>query len=255
MTLSRRSLWLLSTVLFGAASLSTGCIAATGDSCEIKTHGISVTAEVKDDGTNVRAKAAFEAGDQSGVGTKLDLCDVDVFTINGNNPKRSEDGDSIDYSVSWPSADAPPTYDFKFDRTEDGDLVEWSVDLPPQFDLTGPAGGDISRAEELELTWEPDNPDGTINIELEDEVGEFCIATDMAGHDYMGVGGEDVADNGSRTIPVGAIGPHSDENVDDSCPATFTLMREQGGTYPSELKEGGSVTALVVRGVDFTSVP
>jgi hypothetical protein len=253
MTDTRCGLCLLSTVLLGAATLNAGCIAATGDSCEIKTHGISVTARVHDDGTNVRAYAAFEAGDQSGVGTKLDLCDVDVFTINGQDPQRSEDSDSIEYSVTWPSGDAPGTYDFKFDRTEDGDLVEWSVDLPPQFEITGPSGGDISRADELEITWDPANADSTMNIELEDEVGEFCIATDMSGHDYMGVGGEDVADTGSRIIPADAITLDSDET--DSCPATFSLMREQGGNYPSALKEGGSVTADVERSFDFTSVP
>lgn len=254
MALSRRDLCVLSTVVFGAASLNAGCIAATGDSCEIKTNGISVTAEVNDEGTNVRAWAAFEAGDQSGVGTKLDLCDVDVFTINDQSPQRSEDSDSIEYSVTWPSGDAPETYHFKFDRTEDGDLVEWSVDLPPQFDITGPAGGDISRADELEITWEPANADGTMNIELEDEVGEFCLETDVAGHDYIGIGGEDVSDTGSRIIPADAI--TLDDAADtDSCPATFTLMREQGGTYPSELKQGGSVKADVTRGFDFTSVP
>lgn len=255
MTPSRRGFWLLTTVLCGAAGLTSGCIAATGDSCEIKTNGISVTARVHDDGTNVRASAAFEAGDQSGIGTKLDLCDVDVLTINGNNPKRSEDSDSITYSVSWPSAEAPPSYDFKLDRTEDGDVIEWSVDLPPQFGISAPTGGDeLSRAEDLELTWEPDNSGGTMNIELEDEVGDFCIETDMADHDYMGVGGEDVADTGSRTIPAGAITLH-DSAETESCAATFTLMREQSGAYPSELKGGGSVTADVERAVDFTSVP
>jgi hypothetical protein len=93
-----------------------------------------------------------------------------------------------------------------------------------------------------------------MNIELEDEVGEFCIETDVSGHDYMGVGGEDVADTGSRIIPADAI--TLDDSTDtDSCPATFSLMREQGGTYPSELKGGGSVAADVERSFDFTSVP
>jgi hypothetical protein len=227
--------------------LSGGClVASTGDTCEIKTSGIAMKATVEDDGTTVRAAAVFESGDMSGVGTKLEIGECDEFTINDRTTNRREDNLEIEYSVTWDAGDAPTDFVFRLNRKDDGDDVHAEVSLPARFSITAPDDGtEVSRAANLELTWDPPEPGGEIEVELEEEIdGDICFES----YD------DTVEDTGALTIPPGTIELSGiDEPEDKVCEAALVLTRTAAGAYPSELKDGGSVSAKVIRRVGFSS--
>jgi hypothetical protein len=240
-----------------SASLLLGPVActATGDSCEIKTSGISTRAFVTDDGDNVRAYAWFEAGDMQGIGTRLDLCESDEFTINGQATTRSERSDRIEYGVTWSKADAPQAYEFLMvRRDDDNEEIAWTVTLPPAFEITAPAANaQASRAADLEITWDPAGS-GDLRLELDDEDIDCTLDTPSGAADIAGIDGVQTADDGLELIPAGTI------TVDEmdttlACPATLMLVREQAGEYPAAFKDGGRTAGLVERRVAITSIP
>lgn len=241
-----------------------GCFAARGDSCDAETSGISMLAEVLDDGDTVRAEANFEFGDRSGPGTVLELCDDDVLTINGQEPTVTSKYDEVEYSVTWNDpADAPTDFVFRLERREQEETVMAEIELPGRFELIIPQPEqEISRGAEFTLEWTPAGDQTEMTIAVRDEIGIDCVGTAAGEHHYAGPDGVQVPDTGLRLLPAftlaggtGGTPPTPALDLDPRCVATFAFQRAITGEYPDALERGGAVRAAVRRTVETYAVP
>lgn len=218
-------------------------------------YEISMVATVVDDGDTVRAEADFESGDRSGPGSPLRLCKDDKLTINGDKPERAKKGDRWVYSITVTDpTSAPRKWTFHLDRKRDGSPIESTVELPPPFQITAPTAQEqISRAADYGVTWQPPNAGGTMQLELDEEVGAgICLQTTMMDQDYKRQGGVQVDDTGTWTITANAV-TATDAGAD--CNAQLRLSRVVDGKYPDALDIGGLVEARVSRFVEIVSAP
>jgi hypothetical protein len=137
---------------------------------------------------------------------------------------------------------AEPSYEISLQRN-DNISVTTTVEMPPTLEITEPADdASRSRAEPIEIAWMPAWPGQLVNLGIKDEIGSDCI-------EDLGVA-YDVDDIGSYTVGGGAlVGGGA-----DSCEVTLTLTRVLESDYPSELAQGGSISAIVKRRRSFTSI-
>lgn len=218
------------------AALAAGCFPQE-DSCNVKTDGIYFEYEVAEEGGEAVGKATLWVGDSPG-GTNLVMGDCgDALAFNGTT--MTEKGTNpVYYEASIDAADA---YDFVFTR-EDEDPYTSTVDgMRPEVVEVGPDGGDISRATEFDVVW-LDNDGGEIKLLISGE----CI------WDYPETLGEEVADNGSHTVPADGI-EATDSGENESCTAEIELSREVDGTLDAALK--GTIVGKSVGRASFTSTP
>ena len=228
----------------------TGC--NFGQSCDYETRAMKLVAEVVDDGSSVRAEASFRSED-GGSATPIELCEDDILTINGTQPRETIKIDRVTYSLTQPFEDAPRDFVFELARSERDEIVRTSVTLPNVFEISSPANGEsLSRADEVEITWEPPEPEGEMRIEIGEMLGGgICIRTETAEHDYKRHGGIGVDDTGSWKIPAGTLATE----VDEPCNALYKLTRTAIGDYPEAFDRGGYVEGRVQRMVAFESTP
>ncbi|MCH9687279.1 MAG: hypothetical protein K0V04_37945 [Deltaproteobacteria bacterium] len=229
----------------------TACANEDGDSCPIPTEEISAIAVVIDSGWDLRAAIDFEQGDRHGPGTPLRLCDADILEINGEPAQRIDKATRVEYSLTLP-ADGSRSFRFELVRA-DGDPVVLAIDLPAAFTLDNPASGDVlMTAEDQIIAWSPAEPEGTINVELGEALGEgTCIASADDAPEYKRPGGVQVPDTGQWTIPAGDLVGMSPQ----ACPISYTLVRVERGDYPAALASGGRVDARVERHVEVQVDP
>lgn len=240
--------------LFG----STAC-AATGDSCDIRSRGISMAVHAVDepdgDSTHVRVEVDFEAGDRQGIGTRLDLCPSDVLTIAGEAPDEQRTFQRIVYFREF-GDNAPRTIPIRFER-DGAEVHEVVLTLPDPFTVTAPEpDAELSRAADVELTWDPAGAaTDTMHIEVEEEVdAEICLHF-ASGSDLGSIDGEPVEDSGMWTVPANTLEAPAGAEPDHRCAAWFRLSRHAEADAPSGLDPSSSVSAEVVRRVPFTSAP
>lgn len=238
------------------AMATSACVSASGcnigQSCDFETRAMKMVAEVVDDGITVRAEASFRSEDGAVV-TPIELCEDDTLTINGQALTETIKLDRVVYSITQDFEDAPRSFVFELVRDGRDEVVETRVDLPGAFDILTPAQGQsLSRSEEVDITWEPPEPEGEMQIEIEEMLGGgICITTEMGDHDYKRHGGIRVEDDGMWKIPAGAL----TTELEEPCDATYKLTRSATGAYPEALDRGGFVEGRVQRTVGFESAP
>jgi len=236
-----RTTTILTMVALSAAFLTLlGCF-PTEDSCNIKTDGVYVQFEAIEEGDSAIGKATFWVGDDPG-GTNLELgdsCD-DQIAVNGTT--LSQKGSQPIYYEA--AIDVAETYEFVFTREGEDPYTSTVTEMRPEVTVLGPSGGDISRADEFEITWE-DNDGGEITLLIDGD----CI------WDYPDTLGDEVADNGSHTVPADGI-EATDSGENESCTAEITLTREVPSSATSldpSLK--GEIDGKSVGRASFTSTP
>ncbi len=229
---------LLPLCLLAAPSVM-GCTSPEEDSCNIKTAGIYVEYQVREEGNAARATATFWVGDKPG-GTFLTLGSCgDTITVNGQG--MSKETSNVDHDYYEATLALADSYDFTFSR-EDEDPYSSSVSPRNPVNITAPTGGSISRAESFDITWEA-NDGGDIELLIDGD----CIS------DYPNVLGDDIPDNGTHTVNAGGIEPFVESDADKSCTATVELTRGNGGNLSSSLK--GTIKGYSVGRTSFTSTP
>lgn len=229
---------------------ATGC--GFGQSCDFDTKAIKLVAEVVDDGITVRAEASFRA-DEGAQSTAIELCEDDTLTINGDPPIETIKLDRVAYSVTRDFEGAPRNYTFELVRSDKDEVVETQVVLPAVFEILDPAAGEtLARSEETHITWDPPEPEGEMQIEVEEMLGGgICVKTEMAEHDYKRLGGIRVEDSGSWKIPPDVL----TTDLEEPCEAAYKLTRSNPGEYPEAFQRGGFVEGRVQRTVGFELAP
>jgi hypothetical protein len=246
----RQSVWVPLVASVVAGWSTAGC--NIGQSCDFETGAMKLVAEVVDNGHTVRAEASFRSEDGAVV-TPIELCEDDILTINGQEPIETIKLDRVTYSLTQDFEDAPRDFLFELVRDARDEVVEARVTLPGAFEILSPANGEsLSRADEVDLTWEPPEPEGEMQIEIEEMLGGgICIETRTEGHDYKRHGGIRVEDGGTWKIPAGTL----TSELDEPCDAVYKLTRAATGEYPEALDRGGFVEGRVQRMVGFESTP
>lgn len=244
-----------SRILVASFALLAGCADTDGDdTCEIPTDALAVVAAVVDNGVTLRAEVELSTEGIDGP-RPLSLCTKkgkqDTLQIDGGEPEVVERPDGSIYASTLQETTAR-TVTVDLARTEHESLM-LSIELPPSFDVVAPvAGAEVSRSMELLLEWTPANPGGQMRIELAEEIGNgVCLETMVADHDYKGLAGVDIEDDGDWKIPAEVI----DGGARDRCDASYRFTRVLGSPYPEALGDGGYLEGRVERVVPFVSVP
>jgi hypothetical protein len=218
------------------AALTAGCFPQE-DSCNVKTDGIYFEYEAVVEGGEALGRATLWVGDDPG-GTNLVMGECgDALAINGVT-MQEKGSNPVYYEAAVDVADA---YEFVFTR-EDEDPYTSTVDgMRPAVLNVAPEGDTISRATEFDVTWD-DNDGGEILLLITGD----CI------WDYPDVLGEEVADNGSHTVPANGI-EATDSGENESCTAEIELSREVDGVLDAALK--GTIVGQSVGRSSFTTAP
>ena len=239
-----------------AISLAAAVVGCTPDRCKVGNDELSMVVRAVDllaqDGEEVRVGVDFATGDRSQISVSWKMCDGDRLLINGEDARETQQGDQIEYTLTLDGG-LSETITVELDRASEDEVISASVERPLRFDLLTPEPGvSLSRSEDVVVTWAPADAGGEMQIELQEELGGGrCIVSDEPDHDYKGVGGVRVADEGRWTIPGGTL-------TNDGylrCDARYVLSRFSRGEYPEALAAGGFVEAEVLRIVLFESVP
>lgn len=231
--------------------LGVACDPEDADStCGVPTERIQVIATAIQSGSTLRAEVEFSTDGGPGKDV-LALCDKDTLTIAGIPAEAVERPERVIYSYTRDET-STPSLRFEFQR-EDETSVGFTIDVPPAFEVTSPLpAAEISRSMDLVLEWAPPNPGQSMRIELGEEIGNgVCLETDVAEHDYKGLSGVDIEDDGNWKIPADVI----DSGARDRCEASYRFTRMLNSEYPAELADGGYLEGRVERLVAFVSVP
>ena len=78
-----------------------------------------------------------------------------------------------------------------------------------------------------------------------------CLETMVAEHDYKGLSGVDIEDDGNWNIPATVL----DAGAREKCDATYRFTRLASSAYPDALGPAGYLEGRVERLVAFVSVP
>jgi hypothetical protein len=231
--------------------LVVACDGEDADStCGIPTERIQVVASAIQNGSTLRAEVEFSTDGGPGK-DMLALCDKDQLTIAGAPAEVVVRPERVVYSYTREETGTPS---LRFDlQREDETSVGFTIDVPPAFEVTSPeSAAEVSRSMDLLLEWAPPNPGESMRIELGEEIGNgVCLETDVAEHDYKGLSGVDIEDDGNWKIPADVI----DSGARDRCEASYRFTRMLNSEYPSELADGGYLEGRVERIVAFVSVP
>lgn len=240
-------LWITAACLVLAAGCSDS---AAEDACDVSNDALAIIVAVVDNGITLRAEVEFSTQGTDGP-RPLSLCKGDTLSIEGTEPEIVERPDRAIYASTLETT-TERTVEIELDR-KDHEPVTLSIDLPPAFDVIAPVvGEEVSRSAELLLEWMPPNPGSQMRIELAEEIGNgVCLQTEVAEHNYKGLAGVDIEDDGNWMIPAAAI----DGGARDLCNASYRFTRVAGSPYPEQLGEGGYLEGRVERIVPFVSAP
>jgi hypothetical protein len=224
-------------VLLGVTTL--GC-ASEARSCDLDTDAIIMWATVTDDGEQIEVEIEFEAAGAEGAA--LALCpERDHLEVNGVEASLVRALGHVYYTAEFPG-DSVGDYEIVLQR-DDAQSVSVVVELPPSFEIVAPMpSSSHSRADALDVSWDPAWPGGMVELAVEDAIGSECI-------EELGVAYE-IEDTGSYTI-----GPYAlvSGETGGTCDVTLALTRSVAVDYPSELHEGGEIAGFVRRRLPFTS--
>lgn len=226
------------------------CDEARDDSCGVPTDEISLIATAVENGPTFRTEVDFSTKDAGGV-HGLGLCEKDTLLVDGHETEEIERPDRVVYSFT---SDMPESRTVQLElRREEGDSLSFTVDMPPSFEVTAPMiAAEVSRSSDFLLEWTPGNPGNKMGIALAEEVGNgVCLETMVAEHDYKGLSGVDIEDDGNWNIPSTAV----DAGARERCDASYRFTRLASSAYPGELLPGGYLEGRVERLVAFVSVP
>lgn len=240
-----RTLWL------GLVAALAACDAQDGRStCDVETSVLRLVALAVENGPTFRAEVEFSS-DADGLGVSLALCDDDVLTFDGDEALRVDRTDRIIYAHTSDLTTAR-TIQIALSRKDEAS-IELTLEMPPSFEVVAPQpDADVSRSSDFVLEWAPANPDNSMRIELAEEIGKgVCLETTQTEHDYKGLSGVDIEDDGNWRVPANVV----DGGTRDKCEATYRFTRTHESAYPAALAPGGRVAGRVERSVAFVSVP
>jgi hypothetical protein len=224
----------LALIFLAGLGLAALMACSTGDTCDIRTSGISVDYEAIEEGGSTRARAQFN---YEGKSLELGNCG-DTIEVNGVLLNKVGGVIPLTYEANV-DATTDGEFVFSFNREGEGPFTS-TTSLPETFAITAPASGDsFSRANAIDITW--DNSDGDfMNVVVDaDHLGDFD---------------EDPSDTGAYTIGADVLEAFHSDYDDDDIQADLILTRELGGTVDPTFKDATCV-GKVIDQISFTSTP
>jgi hypothetical protein len=226
------------------------CDVAADDSCGVPTAEISLVASAVENGPTLRTEIELSKEDSAGVHALI-LCDADVLHVDGHETERIDRPDRVIYSHTSEMVTSR-TVELEL-RRDEGESVMFTIDVPPSFEVLAPmAEAEVSRSSDFLLEWAPANPGNTMRIALAEEIGMgVCLETMVEDHDYKGLSGVDIEDDGNWNIPATVL----DAGARETCDAQYRFTRVASSAYPDAFGPGGYLEGRVERLVAFVSVP
>ena len=239
--------WIRIAVLASIALGLIGC-KETIDSANLRTRGIAmVTTVTATSESRVLVHTELLAGgDESNTNVILGSRDRLIADADGDDTEMEAVGDG-EYEAEFDVGLGGTVFTVSLEREEDDPAPDNSGSLPEPFDITSDFGATpMSRAEAMEITWEPSGESDDMEIEFDDEVGEGCIY--MADDNIAG-------DPGTYTVDADFLKGTGPDDMQESCDVTATIRRSRSGSTDNALDGESSFRLRQVRSVGFVSAP
>lgn len=233
----------LAVIMIGL-SCAFGC-KETLASRNIRTQGIAMVAVVSATSeTRSRVEVKLLAGgDESN--TYIELGDGDrLFVAADGEDKEMDQTSEGEFEATFDVGAEDTLFEFRLMRSEFDDATDSSGTLPAPFDITSEYDEPVSRADDIELAWDPSSDD-RMDLEVDDETGESCIFSESF---------RDIPDDGSFTVQGGMLND-TDDDEPESCALTLELIRRRNGDTDNVLDPESSIELRQVRSVSFESEP
>ena len=230
----------------GMPLLGAGCTESV-DSENIRTPGISMAALVTASGGSSRVHVLLQVGgDESNGRIELTANDELVATA-GDEEKTMERVGKGEYEATFDTIEGGTEFGVQLLRGDDDtDAKDSGGTLPDPFMITSDLGDDpISRADDVEITWDPSDSGDDMKLEAEDKAGDGCIT---ATEDFDPSG-----DSGSYVIEGGEGNLGNDE--EETCQITVDVIRQREGGRDKNLDEESTFFLRQVRSTVFDSAP
>jgi hypothetical protein len=228
--------WVAGWVL--AAAVAGGCKSTS--SADLATDGISAAISVSatsDKATNVRVEMSPGNGVVPFDVVKLEGGDALYAEAAGRRNQLTAGG--LDYETTFATGAAETLFRVILDRkrTDQVDATESTGALPAPFNLRDLAGGSISQANDVVVTWAPSGTSDRMTLGIQGS----CVEDQTLPID---------GDPGTYTLTTGTLDP---ETTRPSCVVTLTLRRSRGGVADPNLNPGSTFTLEQVRTTTFHS--
>lgn len=230
------------TLAIGTAIFAFGCT-ETIDSQNLKTAGIAALIEAEStNGTSTRVVATLKTGGaQSNTYVDLSSGDAIFAAADGGEKVEMTAESSGVYQAEFGVGAADTEFVVSLEREADDPAPRSAGKLPAPFEIDPIATADVSRAEDLTITWTPAGGSGDeITIELDGN----CVFIESFS----------VPDSGSYTIPAGELKP-TNEEMPETCVVDVEVRRTREGSADPIFDAESWVRLHQVRTDSFTSAP
>lgn len=229
------------TLAIGTAIFAFGCT-ETIDSQNLKTAGIAALIEATStDGTSTTVIATLKTGGAQS-NTYVDLSSGDAIFAEGDGKKVEMQAQSTGvYEAEFGTGAADTEFKVMLEREADDSAPNSAGRLPAPFEIDPIATADVSRAEDLTITWDPAGGSGD---EVDIEVDGNCIFIDSW----------TVPDSGTHTIKAGDLKP-TNSDMPESCSVEVEIRRTRSGSADPTFDSESWFRLHQVRTDSFTSAP
>ena len=230
-----------------ALGSSTGAC-TTHQSDEILTQGIyaSITSQAFGDGSTTVGATLYLDNPASLDFVELVGDDQLVAWSDGNQEVVMSESSlfgATSYSTVFGYDDPGTTFHVGLNRSVDTGAPDSSMTLPDPFEITSPAGGDLSRAGDLTIEWDPADSGDQMSWTIDGP----CLQR---------TGGNIDGDPGSATVSGGTVTVGDAYDPDTAtCEGTLEVWRTRPGDLDPGYGQGGTIDANQVRRLTFNSVP
>jgi len=233
----------------GLTSIAAAGCKETVSSENIRTGGISMKTVVTAGSSSSRVRVTLTVGgDESNTYVVLESGDELIAEADGQEKKMEKEADGI-YEATFDTNEEDTAFTVHLLREDDDDATGNTGTLPPPFAITSDLGDDpISRADDLELTWEPSSTD-EMTLEVDDEVGESCIFAKT----FTRRSNPALEDDGQYVIEGGELDGTSGD--DETCEIILDLRREREGYRDAKLDPESTFFLYQVRSTTALSAP
>ena len=239
--------WIRIAVLASIALGLIGC-KETIDSKNLRTGGIAMVTRVTatSESRVVVHTELLAGGNESNTYVILGSHDRLIADADGEDVEMDAVNEGV-YEAKFDTGLADTVFTVSLEREDDDPAPDNSGSLPAPFDITSDFGSTpMSRAEDMEVTWEPSGEDDDMKIAFDDEAGGGCIY----------INSDNIAgDPGTYTVEAGFLEGTGPEDMQESCDVTAKITRSRHGETDSALDGESSFVLEQVRSVDFVSAP